>query len=139
MTFSKEILARAVVATNGELAWNEHDIINVINELVNNKEAIAGGEVWLVSQKLIEHPPLTQLVDGRSVFGIIPGIDGNEYVLQWNCNRKDGESWDDYVYKSKEKALNAIQEMHLTSILKLSYLKNIFYNFTFTQEKEVSK
>lgn len=135
MEFSKSIVDKAIVGLGDELAWRRADVIYAIDELVEKGFAILGGDVWAVAKENPNLTKMTRIDDERIVVGIIKGKNGLDWILNWHSEMKKGESWDEYVLRSKRETLDAINRMDAENVVIEEFADSIFYNLVFADKE----
>ena len=113
MKFSDAILSKAIKSSNGgELAWKKEDVFSAIDEVTASGHAILGGDVRAIMKKDVRNLALIQIDPANIAVGVIKGKDGKDYVFNWHSDKKEEESWDEYVDRSKQETVKAINGMN---------------------------
>ena len=136
MEFTEKVLNTAIKALNGELAWKKENVFQAIDELIENKVAILGGDVWAVKMNNKEISPLIELEAEIIAVGIIKTKDGESYVFNWHSNKSVSENWEEYVLKSRRETIDAINKMKTEDTVAEEFKDSIYYNLVFASETE---
>jgi hypothetical protein len=136
MKFSDKTIDKAIKSLGNELAWKKEDVFQAIDELIENKCAILGGDVWAVVKNNINLSKLTQVDAENIAIGIIRGKDGQDYVYNWYSNKRQGESWDEYVLRSKIETIESINKMNAEQTVAEEFKNFIYYNLVFADNIE---
>jgi hypothetical protein len=131
----KDILSKAIVATNGELAWKRVDLALAIDELIKSGKEIFGGEIWAVmpietDSSITKMRTSMQINDGRLALGLIPDKNGMDGVYNWDCEPRGSESLVDYARKTKEKTFEMIDKMNPENDVSPEFAQLLYYNLT---------
>ncbi len=126
---SKELLDKAIWnGFHGGYAWKKSDAKLVINEITKQSYAILGGDVWALNNPLAP-------TDVHSIFNsVIPGKDGRETVFHWHSDQKPGESWTNFVERSKIESIHYIKILDAENSVDPKYKDAIYYNLVFVPE-----
>jgi hypothetical protein len=134
MKLSEAIMAKAIRSTSDELAWKKEDVFHAIGELIDNKSAILGGEVWFVERNHQDIQGLAHLDNGDLAIGFANDKDGNELFGAWSSDKELNESWEAFVLRSKTEAVQAINKMDIEEIVEERYRNSVYYNLIFADE-----
>ena len=88
-----------------ELAWTKENAKNIIQEIIEDKIGVLGGDVYKLSNNHLE--PLSD---------------------NWACEPNVNESKEEYFFRSKLESLRYIEEYPLTQG------ENIIFSITFTEK-----
>jgi hypothetical protein len=122
-TLPADIVSKAFVASNGELAWRREDIKNVVTAIRDSGRAILGGEVWLITGE-------------QSWNGLIPRRDGGSpAVWHWETGtHSSNESWRKYCERTCSESLKALQVMNVDNETPTELIAKLRFNFTITDD-----
>jgi hypothetical protein len=125
MTLPKHITAKAFKASNGEFAWRRGDLEEAIITIRNSRQAILGGEVWLIT-------------NSGTWNGLIPAeTSNNNAVWQWQTKtRSKAESWEAYCLRTADESLQAARSMNVEDETPSSLRERLRFNLTYTAEEE---
>ena len=124
MEFSAELLAKAYEARNGELAWARGDIGAAIEAVVAGREAILGGEAWVVP-------------GANTIVGVIGNHNCEHAVYHWSVpDRQGDEPWPDFVRRSATIAVRAIDQLAVEGEVRPDLAAFVRYNLTYVTEAE---
>ena len=140
MKFTESLKRKAIESLNGELAWKKQDIFSAIDELIENGNAILGGDVWAVLTEFNRSENiLTRIEPHQIAVGLIKDKNNETNVFNWYTNRMENESWTDYMNRTKEESIKAIEILNAEKTTKTKYRNSIFYNLVFCNENEFEK
>ncbi|MFA7285607.1 MAG: hypothetical protein WC011_02050 [Candidatus Paceibacterota bacterium] len=137
MRFSNIILNKAIKSSaDSNLAWKKEDIFSAIDEVTANGYAILGGDVWAIIKKSSSELVLTDVDPENIAVGIIKGKDGKDDVFNWYSDKKEVESWEEYVNRSKQETIEAIESMKAEESVSKEFQDAIYYNLVFANKTE---
>jgi hypothetical protein len=139
MKFSKQLFKKAIVSVHDELAWKKEDVFQAIDELIDNNIALLGGDVWAVMKYDENTPILTWIDHNRIAVGIIKGKDGQDYVYNWSSDKRQKESWNEFVRRSKSESIEVINKLDVERTVSVEYADSIYYNLVFVDQFEYKK
>lgn len=134
MKFSAETIQKAIKSTNNELAWKKENIFQSIDELIENNYAILGGEAWAVVKNTTKLSRLMQIDAETIAVGMIPDKNGMNGIYSWSIDKIEGESWNNYVLRSKAESINAINTMDVENDVAEEFKNTIYYNLSYDDE-----
>ncbi len=137
MKFSDAVLNKAIKSSNGgELAWKKEDVFSAIDELIAGGYAILGGDVWAILKKGGDNSALTHIDSANIAVGVIKGKDDKDYVFNWHSDKKEQESWEEYIDRSKQETVKAIDVMNAEEAVSPELQDVIYYNLVFANKVE---
>jgi hypothetical protein len=120
---SDTVASGAYRALDGEYAWRRADLPGVVQDLVERRLALMGGEVWVV--------------EGSLFCSLSPRKDGGWTVLAWNGPlREQGETWEHYTRRCAEETLRAIHELNAEEAVAPEASDNLYYHIRCAGEHE---
>ena len=124
MTLPERITAKAFKASNGELAWRRADLEEAITAIRNSRQAILGGEVWLITSS-------------DTWNGLIPTETSNHAAWHWQTKaRSKAESWDAYCQRTADESLQAAGSLNVEDETSPSLRERLRFNVTYAAEEE---
>jgi len=113
----EEMVKKAFIASNGELAWKREDLFEVINTYNNLDYPVEGLEIWIVK-------------DNGQWDGLIPQKGSNvPGVYTWNASpRKVGENTKDYCLRTRSELFDTLEKFQVEKEVEEKYLPMIRYN-----------
>jgi len=121
MKLPSDIEKKAFKSGN-EYAWKQDDIPSVIEALLLAKQAILGGELWMLQ--------------GNKIIGLIPQKSGPPAVYPWETERINGERWDVFIKRCAEETQNAIAKYSVDEDMFLLPGDKIYFNLSWISEEE---
>jgi len=131
--------------TNGEKAWKSDVAIEVVKAMAAQNYASRHAELWaLVPQNYAgansyKGNKLSDVNADFKVIGLIDTIDGTNFVYAWSVSREDGETWEAFVERSKQKSIEMISRPDVVDDVMPELKDKLYYNLNFISEKEYKK
>lgn len=140
MNFSKDIFDKAINCPEyGGLAWRREDITEAMSELSKDGFAVLGGDVWAVFRNNQNLNSLSKISPRDIKVGMIEDKNGKLGVYAWSSDKKESESWDDYVERSRAESVAVIEKMNAEHDVASELQSAIYYNLVYKNEDEYRK
>ena len=110
-------------AHDGEQAWRRSSLPRAMQDLVERRYAITGGEVWVV--------------EGSFSCSLSPSKEGGWTVIAWHVSpREPGESWAHFAMRSFEETLAAICRLNPEDRVSPEVADKLYYHVFYAAESD---
>jgi hypothetical protein len=125
-TLPSALTIRAFTASNGELAWQRQDLIEVVSAYTELGHAVEAFEVWLVNDK-------------GQWNGFIPMKDGSEAICVYDVQLRREASDIEFASRCANEILEKVEEINIESDIHPKCLPSVRYNLYVDEEYKESE
>lgn len=140
---SRKTRNRALIAPSGDYGWKKDFIYEALDEIAELNYAVIGCEVWAVEierdEKVLDVFEELFLTVKDAHIDAIPCKGGKIEIFNLSCGRRENETWNEYIKRSRDEAVAFIKGSTVEERAVESLKDNIFYNPVFIDEKGYEK